>query len=145
MTLAGSFIWDLVKTKKIHMISKIHDSIVGLLDMWMLGWIRKPKRQPPDRWPTRSNVVEWMDEQVSYHREVYPDSAWNLFSPYCAAYIPLNIHVGYSFDDEARQLYYDLRSKNMDLVEAAKAEALKSSVMTRVFVSKMVGHPDDIV
>jgi len=87
-------------------------------------WPFKKKRvihQTLGRWPTRSNALYWMRLQVAQYREDYPEDAWQLFSPYFAAYLPIYLHTGFVFDENAQEQYKWVQAENMDLVEQAHA------------------------
>jgi len=75
----------------------------------------------PKRWPSHGDDLEqWMHDTIKYHQSQGWDPA-HLFSPAYADYFPLKIHVGHSFNDEAKQAYRNIKKEYLEIVKRARA------------------------
>lgn len=94
-----------------------------------------PARFPP----SREAALTWMRLKVLYYKEKHPKTAWRLFSPYGADYLPIALATTFAWDDEMRGYYSQIKDENPSLVGQATFNRPKDGA---VVISKVGEYSD---
>lgn len=89
---------------------------------------RRPALPELPRYPNRGQASGWMRSKVERALKDPKEKASRLFDPTSGDYLPVNVHVGYWFDDAALKAYRQLKSEYPELVEASLSEPTSFSV-----------------